>query len=137
MTRIFESEISEHDQLILMMARYFKNEGYTQIKADIPDWPKPDKVFWTNDPNNPYIPDLTCYDNSGIYVILEAETCSTLNITHTQEQFKIFRAHATKNKGRFEVVVPINCNNRSASELIKQQAREWNIILDNIWTPSA
>lgn len=136
MTRTIANEISEHDQLVLMMAQYYKKQGYTDIKADIPGWTSPESIFWIDNPQKKYYPDLTCYDSSGIYIILEAETCSTLSDQHTREQFKIFRAHATKVNGRFEVVVPRNCNGHSAREMISNIANNWGIALDSIWTPS-
>lgn len=136
MTREMTSEISEHDQLILMMARHFKQQGFTEIKADMPGWTKPDYIYWTSNKNNRYYPDLTCYDSDGTSIILEAETCNTLSDQHTHKQFEIFRAHANKEKGRFEVVVPISCSGKDARQLISQQADSWGIELDNIWTPT-
>ena len=137
MARIVENEITEHDQLVLMMARYFKQQGYTDIKADIPDWIQPQSIYWSNNPDQKYIPDLTCLDTNGIQVILEAETCNTLNDQHTQEQFRIFRAHATNNHGRFEVVVPRLCKGRDGRIMITNIATEWGITIDNVWTPSS
>lgn len=137
MARTAQTEILEHDQLVLMMARYFKQLGYTDIRADIPDWPQPLHIFWINNPEKRYIPDLTCIDTNGALVILEAETCSSLSDQHTQEQFKLFRAHATNKKGRFEVVVPRICSGNDARTLIMNNATKWGLTLDNIWTPSS
>ena len=135
MPRINNNEISEHDQLVLMMARYFSRLGYTDIRADIPDWNKTRPIWWDNNPENKYYPDLTCVDTKGIQIILEAETCSTFNDQHTKEQFAIFRAHANNVKGRFEVVVPQRCQNNDARDLITKQAKLWGITLDTVWTP--
>jgi hypothetical protein len=137
MTRTAISEISEHDQLILMMARYFQQLGYTDIKADIPGWIKPDFVYWTNDPNNKFYPDLTCFDTAGVFIILEAETCSTISDQHTHDQFNIFRAHATNKNGRFEVVIPRTCVGGDSRELLNKAINSWSIKLDNIWTPNS
>jgi hypothetical protein len=137
MARTAANEISEHDQLVLMMARYFQQLGYTDIKADIPGWSQPLYIYWSNNPTLRYIPDLTCLDSNGVLVILEAETCSTLNDNHTQEQFRIFRAHATNNKGRFEVVIPRNCSGSDARALINNSAILWGVTIDNVWTPTA
>jgi hypothetical protein len=131
------TEMSEHDALVLMMARYFQQQGYTDIKADIPGWTKPDFVYWTNNPENKFYPDLTCRDTRNVFVILEAETCSTLNIQHTQEQFQIFSAHSRKVNGRFEVVVPRVCQNEDARSLIQRIAAGWGITIDNVWIPSS
>lgn len=130
------TESSEHDQLVLMMAQYFKKLGYSEIKADITGWTKPDNIFWTNLPDQKYCPDVTCLDTNGIFVILEAETCSTLNDTHTKEQFEIFKAHAKNKGGRFEVVVPRTCAGADGRNLISRYAIAWGIVLDNIWTPA-
>ena len=130
------SENTDHTQLILMMVQYFKSLGYTNIKADITGWSKPEGIYWMSNPNNVYYPDLTCNDTDGIPIILEAETCGSLYDSHTHEQFSIFRAHATNNHGRFEVVVPRLCAGRNARDLITQQAKNWGIHLDNVWTPS-
>lgn len=136
MVRTATNEISEHDQLILMMARYFKQLGYTDIRADIPGWTQPQYIFWSNNPNQTYIPDLTCLDTNGVLVILEAETCNSFKDQHTQEQFRIFRAHASNNKGRFEVVVPRTCPGNDGITSIKNIASGWGITIDNIWTPT-
>lgn len=137
MARSSSIEILEHDQLILMMARYFKQLGYTDIKADIPDWTQPSSIYWSNNPNKTYIPDLTCVDTNGVLIILEAETCNTFNDEHTQEQFRIFRAHATNNNGRFEVVIPRLCSGNDARTFIKDCITKWGISIDNIWTPKS
>ena len=136
MVRTATNEISEHDQLILMMARYFKQQGYSDIRADIPGWTQPYGIHWSNNPGQNYIPDLTCLDTNGILVILEAETCNSLRDQHTQEQFTIFRAHANNERGRFEVVVPRSCLGSDGRTLIKNIASGWGIIIDNIWTPT-
>lgn len=137
MARTTVAEMTEHDQLVLMMARYFKQLGYTEIKADIPDWSQPFPIHWSNNPDQKYIPDLTCLDSNGILIILEAETCNSFNDQHTQEQFKIFRAHASNNNGRFEVVVPKLCSGSDARTIITNTAKSWGITIDNVWTPSS
>jgi len=130
------TESSEHDQLVLMMAQHFKQLGYSEIKADIPGWTRPENIFWTSDPNKTYCPDLTCFDTNGVFIILEAETCSTFSDMHTKAQFEIFRAHANNKKGRFEVVVPKTCAGAEGRGLISRQVVVWGIKLDSVWTPS-
>ena len=129
-------EISEHDQLVLMMAQHFNKLGYTNIKADITGWTKPDFIFWLSNKEKKFFPDLTCRDDNGKFIILEAETCSTLNIDHTKEQFEIFRAHASKQNGRFDVVVPKLCSGNDGRQQIIDYSNKWGIEIDKIWTPS-
>lgn len=136
MPRIKASEITEHDSLIKMMAIYFKQLGYTNIKADIPGWIKPSYVYWKDRPNDWFYPDITCIDQNGIFIILEAETCNTFADQHTRNQFEIFAAHAKNRGGRFEVVVPRVCNERDSRNLISYYAQNWQVKIDNIWTPA-
>jgi len=120
----------------LMMANHFKSLGYENIKADLVGWERPSAIYWKKDSQNKYIPDLTCTNREGKLIILEAETCTSLNTQHTHAQFKLFRAHATNNNGRFEVVVPRFCGVADGRNLISQLAQRWEIVLDSIWTPS-
>jgi hypothetical protein len=131
------TEITEHDQLVLMMVRHFQQLGYSNVKADVPGWPRPDYIYWTNNPNDKYYPDLTCVDTNGVFVLLEAETCGTFNDRHTQNQFKIFSAHASNVNGRFEVVVPRSCSGLDARELIRRNVSSWGVSVANIWTPGS
>ena len=99
-------------------------------------WKRPESIYWTSNINKKYYPDLTCKNQHGTVIILEAETCSSLNHEHTKDQFSIFRAHATKLGGRFEVVVPKRCSGYDARNTITQNAARWNIKLDTVWTPT-
>ncbi len=135
MTR-FQTELSEHDALVLMMARFFIREGCSDVKADIPGWLRPDGIWWDNKPEHKYFPDLTCTDSNGKLVILEAETCESLATQHTKEQFQIFSAHASNMNGRFEVVVPKICNGKPTNLQVLSLARKWGLTLQNVWTPS-
>jgi len=130
-----EIESSQHDKLVLMMAQHFKQLGYSNITADITGWTKPNSIYWTNNPDKKFYPDLMCKDALGVLVILEAETCNNLNDEHTREQFRIFRAFANNENGRFEVVVPKICSGGSGRELITKYSNDWNIKFDNVWTP--
>jgi len=130
-------EIAGHDALVQMMAQHFKSLGYADIKADIAGWVRPDSIYWVNKPSEKFIPDLTCFNANGKFIILEAETCSTFSDAHTHAQFEIFRAHATKLGGEFHVVVPRQCGTASGRDAINAVARTWAIAMDNVWTPSA
>ncbi|MBM3330703.1 hypothetical protein FJY68_02485 [candidate division WOR-3 bacterium] len=131
------SEVAEHDQLVLMMAMFFQKRGYSDIRADIPGWTTPSEVHWQNQPDQRYYPDLTCRDNAGVFVVLEAESCATLGDEHTHEQFRIFRAYADTNGGRFETVIPSKCGDQDARTLLASHTQRWGIKVDNVWTPSA
>src|SRR4030042_1618705 len=142
MMRTFEDK-DTHDSLVRMMAIHFNNLGYTAIKADIEGYPNPDAIWWTNKPQEQRIPDLTCYKNdpNRTFIVLEAETCHSLTGEHTTEQWKLFHASATHNKGEFHVVVPKTCyvqNNPIEGEtLAKRLAQQIGIIINQLWWPKS
>lgn len=125
------TESVEHKRLIRMMVNYFSNQGYTNIKADIDGYPQPEPIsdgLW-----NTYIPDLTCRKNdwSKTRIVLEAETCSTINDSHTAGQWRAF----ARASGEFHLVVPETCGNESGRTKAQRQLRALGITADEIWTP--
>ena len=120
------SESQEHRDLISMMANHFKNEGFRNIRADIPGFPDPEVIHGTK---KNHLPDLTA-NNNGTDIILEAETSGSISDDHTTSQWTLFADAAQKAGGEFHVVVPKR--SRSAAE---QRAASLGIQLDNIWTP--
>jgi hypothetical protein len=125
-------EAIEHNRLVYLMALHFKKLGHQKVRADLKKWEKPDPIYSPNSYKR-FIPDITC-SYQDTFIILEAETCTTLNKAETREQFAVFRAHADMISGRFEVVVPKICKSSGKIEM-QNIARGWNIHLDNIWIP--
>ncbi len=121
-----QSESQEHQNLISMMVRHFENEGYREIKADIPGGSKPAIISGTK---RNHIPDLTTKKNST-FVTLEVETSSTIFDDHTISQWSLFADAACNAGGEFHVVVPKG--SRSAAE---QRVANLGICVDIIWTP--
>jgi hypothetical protein len=120
------SESQEHRALITMMANHFKNEGFRNIRADIPSFPDPAVIHGTK---KNHLPDLTA-NNNGTDIILEAETSGSIFDDHTVSQWTLFADAAQRYGGEFHVVVPKG--SRSAAE---QRAASLGIQLDNLWTP--
>lgn len=98
------NESKEHEALVLMMAKYYQEQGYTDVKADLSDWEKPDQI-------GEHIPDVTAINGSAL-IILEAETCKTINHEHTESQFRTFA-----NNGTFEVAIPKLCSEKAHNRL--------------------
>lgn len=97
--------MSEHDQLVKNVIDNLIRAGFTDIKADFEGWNKPEGIHWTSNPNINYIPDIvaTKYENVEIF---EIETASSINLSHTEEQIKLFYTYAENNKAKFQLVVP-------------------------------
>jgi hypothetical protein len=140
--RTFEDKV-RHDSLVKMMAQYFSSLGYTAVKADIEGYSTPLEIYWINKPQERRIPDMTCNKNDpkNTLIILEAETCESLTIEHTKEQWKLFASHAKNNNGEFHVVVPNQCTYQSnlvtGEFLAKKVASEIGIVIDHIWWPKS
>ena len=124
-------ESTEHRQLIRMMVNHFRNQGYTNIKADLDGYTQPEPI--SDGYGNTYIPDLTCNknDRNSTRIVLEAETCGTIDDGHTAGQWRAF----TRARGDFHLVVPKTCGNESGRAKAQRRLRELGITAKEIWTP--
>jgi hypothetical protein len=126
-----ESESEEHQNLVRMMANYFKNkkETYDKVKADLKDWPP-------TDPIGEHIPDVTAIDlTKGKRIVLEAEICETIFDAHTEQQWKAFDQYCVKTDSEFHVVVPCQCNSESGPDAARKREKELKITLHHVWQP--
>lgn len=110
------SESLEHKNLVEMMANYYTKQGYQNVKADLLGWPNPSLI-------NEYIPDVTAETNNTL-IILEVETCDTIDDAHTESQWLEFAR-----SGKFEVAVPKNCRDSASAKLSSLE------ITAIVWTP--
>ena len=121
------NESQEHQDLIRMMVRHFKSEGYAGIKADVPEMTTPDLIYGTR---MNHVPDLTA-KKDGSVVIMEAETSGSISDAHTASQWSLFSDAAKKDAGAFHLVVPKGFRNAA-----EQRASSLGIHVDIIWTPT-
>ena len=124
------AESKEHKDLIRMMLNYFRKQGYINLKADLTGENTPDPI-------GGHIPDLTCNKNdpNQTFIILEAETCTTISDEHTDSQWRTFYREAKRVKGEFHITVPRTCDDTSGITLAKQRLKELGIDADHIWRP--
>ena len=120
------SESSEHEDLIKMMVRYFRGQGFRNIKTDVPGMPGTDVIYGTK---KNHVADLTA-DKNGIGIILEAETSSSIYDDHTASQWSLFSGAARKSGDEFHVVVPKGLRGNA-----ERRAADLGIKVDTIWTP--
>jgi len=121
-----QDESRQHLDLIRMMASYFANSGFGNIRADIPGLPPPDIIYGIR---RNHIPDLTA-DKINIRIILEAETSDSIFDEHTVSQWSLFSNAAKSNGGEFHVVVP-----KGYRHTAERRSAELFIQIDTIWTP--
>lgn len=112
--------------MMSMMANHFKNEGFRNIRADIPGFPDPEVIHGTKKNHLPY---LTA-NNNGTDIILEAKTSGSIFDDPTASHWTLFADAAQKAGGEFHVVVP-----KGSRSTVEQRAASLGIQLDNIWTP--
>lgn len=125
------AESREHKSLVRMMLNYFRNQGYTNLKADLEGETSPEQI-------DDHIPDLTCNKNDleRTFIVLEAETCGTIFDEHTEAQWKTFYRKAREVEGEFHLVVPRACNDDSGRTLARQRLTQLGITAHTIWIPS-
>jgi len=139
--RTYEQQ-SAHDSLVRMMAAYFSTLGYSALRADLNGYPRPTKIWWTGRESEAHIPDLTCFKNDPQQtpIILEAETCESVGLEHTRQQWLLFSAHARAIKGEFHVVVPRICYRGTqpvtGQALVEEYGRAWGLTFGGIWWQS-
>ena len=96
---------SEHDILVAQLVSHLESKGFDKIKADIRGYIQPSRFWWKNNPDEKFKPDVTAEDSSGVYYIFEVETSDTITGEHSENQWKLFSAHAKKNNGVFVIYV--------------------------------
>jgi len=105
-----------HDSMVKAMIKALKHKEIEVLKADVEGYERPDEI-------DGYIPDVVGKKESGTIVVVEVETCESVNSDHTKEQFKAF----SNADGEFWVDVPESC-----LEKLKKNVKAWKVIV-NKW----
>ena len=94
----------EHDRLISVLVGFLEDEGYSEIKADLDGYEKPQALWWTDNPDEKVVPDVTAKKNDAVY-IYEVETKDSIARECPSEPWKLFSAWAGENDGEFRIFV--------------------------------
>lgn len=92
-----------HDIIVHNRVLLFEGYEYTDIKADIEGYPPPEEIEFEG---RNYIPDVTCNDKNGVFIILEVETAESIDDDHTQNQWRCFENETARSGGEFHIAVP-------------------------------
>ncbi len=109
------ASFQRHVRLVRAARSAYAAHGCTRIFADLPGERPPRSVHLAGFP--PSRPDLTCRDRQNRLLVVEAETCDTLDLEETGRQWQLFRAYADLCGGEFHVVVPEECRHRAEALL--------------------
>ena len=95
---------SDHDQMVRDVYNHLISEGFSNVNATLEGLPQPDRIYWKSTGNG-HIPDVTA-NNNGNHNLFEIETDDSIFDQHTEDQWKLFAAHARQHGKTFRVVVP-------------------------------
>lgn len=111
----------DHDNMVKNLVDHLITHSYSDVKADIDGYESPYRITWKSTAHG-HVPDAT----SGSQ-IFEVETQDSINQSHTEDQWKLFAAHAHNTGGTFTVVVPKGCNQAAKVRLeeLNIQAGIW------------
>lgn len=117
----------DHDSMVVAAVEHLIKEGYTEIKADIEGYGTPGKITWKKTGEG-HIPDISSKLDSLSY-IFEVETDDSVGDSHTEDQWKLFSAHAEQYSKHFIVIVP------NGSEFdVHARASNMGVKLHDVWT---
>jgi hypothetical protein len=107
-----------HLRLITAMVHKLMAEGW-KVSADHIGFPNGTPEEW-----NKYIPDI-CATKGNEKIYIEAETCDSLELKETQEQWIALSSHP---KVQFSVIIPAKCVNEA-----KRIAEKLHITVKDFW----
>lgn len=110
------SGFRQHADLIRAARAWYATNGYTRIFADLPGT-RPPRTIQVR-AGEADRPDLTCRDARNRLIVVEAETCETVDLEETAAQWRIFRAYADAAGGEFHLVVPAQCAEQAHTRLM-------------------
>ncbi len=79
------------------------DKGYENIKADLSDREKPEKIVWQSTGKG-FIPDVTVFKDD--FRIFEVVTAASILDEKTDDTWKLFSSYAEVNDAMFYVVFP-------------------------------
>lgn len=114
----------DHDNMLKTLADNLITHNHPNVRVDIEGYDRPYKITWKVTGRG-HIPDATA--GATRPQIFEVETEDSINDSHTEDQWKLFAAHASNTGGVFTVVVPHGCSQAAKSRLnqLNLQAEVW------------
>ena len=106
--------------IIAMLNEYMKDKATKIIGVDLEGYPKPHDI-------NRYIPDCIVKTPTS-FIILEAETCESMDWLDTKCQLTAFHNYAREQTAKFQMIVPKSCKDKVDRKLL-----EWKISAE-VWT---
>lgn len=121
-------EQPKHDKMVKAVVDIVLKNDHTDVKADIKGYDRP-KLICGEGLKEVRIPDVTSTNDT--HYIFEVETEDSIDHSHTEDQWRVFSAHALQCSKKFIVVVPKDCENKAWA-----RAKQLRITLDDVWPVS-
>lgn len=117
---------TNHNKIVKALAEHLIAHNCSNVRADIEGYLSPLKISWIATGNG-HIPDVTT--GNGKPQIFEVETENSIVDNHTEDQWKLFSAHANNTNGVFTVVVPVGCSQAAKARLVQLnlKAEVWEV----------
>ncbi|MFQ5871069.1 MAG: hypothetical protein ACE5IB_02765 [Candidatus Geothermarchaeales archaeon] len=118
MAKRSQEEQALHRTLVGMVVEVRESRGWF-VKAELDGWVKPPEI-------GGHVPDVWA-EKTGAVMVVEVETCDTIHLVETKEQYRAFYRYAMPTPERknreFRIYTPKACY----EEALKQ-AEEWKVI---------
>ncbi len=105
---------SDHDKMVKYVAKFLASNNYRNVKADLPGWTCPQQITWKSTGQG-HIPDVTA--DGKHFNLFEVETDDTINVSHTEDQWRLFAAYAQQHNAEFWVIVPLGSKTKAEQRL--------------------
>lgn len=119
---------SLHDRMVHEMANILVRDiNYRDVRADDIGWSIAGRSAAPGEIAG-RVPDVSAVSMLGRPLIVEVETCESISLVETREQWAAFSAYAVRQGGAFRVLVPISCVTAA-----QNAARAWGILVHEFW----
>jgi hypothetical protein len=116
---------AKHDSMVELLADFVKEKGYSDIRANLSGYDKPELIHWEGTKKG-HFPDLISTKSQDY--IFEVETDDSINDSRTEDRWKLFSTDAQAHSKKFIIVVPDGSEAKAG-----QRVRELGIIANGIW----
>lgn len=114
---------------IRLMAETLPLAGYAGVRADLPDWERPDVIHGAM---RDHRPSLFCEHPKPTY--LDVLSPGPLTLEEVASRWQLFASAAELTGGEFHVVVPRWIAGRDGKDLAKQIAELVGVRIGYVWT---
>ncbi len=111
-----------HDDIVVTTIKIIKQQGFTRIRADLPNFEKPTAITWTNKSEQKWVPDITAIGEGELFIFEIKSTEDAFKFAGVKEQLEMFNTYSEQVNGRFMLVIP-----QKLEEYVTTIIVDWNL----------